>query len=38
MSVSSSHQLADCFTKPLAATQFQDTIVKLGIKNLYTPA
>lgn len=35
--VSSSYQLADCFTKPLADTQFQQSAVKLGIQNLYTP-
>lgn len=37
-SVSSSHQLADCFTKSLSISKFQALVPKLGIQDLYTPA
>ena len=35
--VSSANQLADCFTKALASTQFNHSFSKLGIQNLYSP-
>ncbi|KAL4366882.1 hypothetical protein GQ457_05G017780 [Hibiscus cannabinus] len=35
--VSSSNQLADCFTKALSVSIFSSSISKLGIQNLYAP-
>lgn len=36
--VSSSNQLADCFTKPLRIYLFQNMLVKLSLQNLHPPA
>uniref|UniRef100_A0A2N9EQR6 Integrase catalytic domain-containing protein n=1 Tax=Fagus sylvatica TaxID=28930 RepID=A0A2N9EQR6_FAGSY len=36
--VSSSHQLADIFTKPLGFTQFSFLLSKLGVINIHSPA
>ena len=36
--VTSSNQLADCFTKPLPLSQFHASTSKLGLHNLYAPA
>ncbi|XP_019171451.1 PREDICTED: uncharacterized protein LOC109167009 [Ipomoea nil] len=38
MSVSSLHQIADGFTKPLAASLFDMFVSKLGVQDLHSPA
>jgi hypothetical protein len=35
--VSSSHQLADIFTKPLGFVQFSHLLSKLGVVNIHSP-
>lgn len=36
--ISTSHQLDDCFIKPLPPPTFKRSVLKLGIQNLYTPS
>ncbi|KAA0045118.1 putative mitochondrial protein [Cucumis melo var. makuwa] len=38
LSIKSSHQLADMFTKPLPLSTIHELMFKMEIRNLYTPS
>ncbi|KAL4010514.1 hypothetical protein IC575_030011 [Cucumis melo] len=38
LSIKSSHQLADMFTKPLPSSTIHEFMFKMGIRNLHTPS